>query len=149
MSCCYTLLGRASSPREISNNLRNINGLKFYHSIRGNLEALEAYESPCIPSAAIVRRGHRYAPTVAIPTEVLTFFRAMFWALLHPCLTTYRFIYCPNYVLIGLFRPLKWAVHSLPRARELIRAGVGILGLPCKFPSCRAHLHASWCPQGA
>ena len=125
ISCCYTPLGRASSPREISNNLRNINGLKFYHSIWGNLEA---YESPCIPSAAIVRRGHRYAPTVAIPTEVLTFFRAMFWALLHPCLTTYRFIYCPNYVLIGLFRLLKWVVHSLPRARELLRAGVGILG---------------------
>ena len=28
----------------------------------------------------------------------------------------------------ALFRPLKWAVHFLPRARELIRAGVGLLG---------------------
>ena len=78
ISCCYTPLGRASSAREISNNLSNINGLKFYHSIWGNLEF--AYESPCIPSAAIVRRGHWYAPTVAIPTEVLTFFRAPNWA---------------------------------------------------------------------
>ena len=109
----------------VEGHYRNINGLKFYHSIRGNVEA---YESPCIPSEAIVCRGHRYAPTVAIPTEVLTFFRAMFWALLHRCLTTYRFIYCPNYVLIGHFRVLKCAVHSLPRGKELLRAGVGILG---------------------
>ena len=29
---------------------------------------------------------------------------------------------------IGLFRPLKWAVHFLPRAGEFIRAGVGLLG---------------------
>jgi len=90
----------------------------IFVGIWGNL--VFAYESPCIPSAAIVRRGHRYAPAVAIPTEVLTFFRAMFWALLHPCLTTYRFIYCPNYVLIGLFRALYWASHSMsPRASRV------------------------------
>jgi hypothetical protein len=34
----------------------------------------------------------------------------------------------PNHSSIGLFRPVKWAIHSLPRARELLRAGVGILG---------------------
>jgi hypothetical protein len=31
ISCCYTTLGDASSPDESSNNLNNINGLKFYH----------------------------------------------------------------------------------------------------------------------
>jgi hypothetical protein len=29
ISCCYTTLGRASSPHESSNNLNNINGLKL------------------------------------------------------------------------------------------------------------------------
>src|SRR5688572_16925830 len=38
ISCCYATLGGASSPDETSHNLNNINGLKFYHSIRGNLE---------------------------------------------------------------------------------------------------------------
>src|SRR5712671_2858672 len=37
ISCGYTTLGRASSPDLISNNLNNINDLKFYHEIRGNL----------------------------------------------------------------------------------------------------------------
>src|SRR5215471_17012315 len=39
ISCCYTTLGRAASPYESSNNLNNINGLKFYHETRGNLGA--------------------------------------------------------------------------------------------------------------
>ena len=33
----YRILGRTSSPDEHSQNLNNINGLKFYHLIRGNL----------------------------------------------------------------------------------------------------------------
>src|SRR5215471_12003904 len=37
ISCCYTTIGGAASPAEIPNNLNNINDLKFYHSIRGNL----------------------------------------------------------------------------------------------------------------
>jgi hypothetical protein len=38
ISCDYTTLGGASSPDEISNNLNNINDLKSYHLIRGNLQ---------------------------------------------------------------------------------------------------------------
>jgi hypothetical protein len=38
ISCGYTILGGASSPDVISTNLNNINDLKFYHAIRGNLE---------------------------------------------------------------------------------------------------------------
>ena len=41
ISCCYTTLGQAASPYERSNNLNNINGLKFYHEIRGNLRIRE------------------------------------------------------------------------------------------------------------
>src|SRR5215510_7245662 len=37
LSWCSTTFGGASSPEEISNNLNNINDLKFYHLIRGNL----------------------------------------------------------------------------------------------------------------
>jgi len=37
ISCCSTTLGGASSPDKISNNLNNINDLKFYHDIRGKL----------------------------------------------------------------------------------------------------------------
>jgi hypothetical protein len=37
IACFYATLGDASSPNEISNNLNNINDLKFYHQIRGNL----------------------------------------------------------------------------------------------------------------
>jgi predicted nucleotidyltransferase len=33
-------VGRASAPHESSDNLNNINGLQFYHSIRGNLQNL-------------------------------------------------------------------------------------------------------------
>ena len=33
-----------------------------------------------------------------------------------------------NQSLIGLFRTLKWTARSLPRARERMRVGVGILG---------------------
>ena len=33
-------MGRASAPHESSDNLNNINGLQFYHSIRGNLQNL-------------------------------------------------------------------------------------------------------------
>jgi hypothetical protein len=42
ISWCYTTLGRTSSPDVISNNLNNINDLKFYHSIRGHLENVVA-----------------------------------------------------------------------------------------------------------
>src|SRR5215475_8326631 len=38
LSWCSTTFGGASSPDELANNLNNINGLKFYHSIRGNLK---------------------------------------------------------------------------------------------------------------
>jgi hypothetical protein len=38
ISCYYTTLGGTSPPDEISNNLNNINDLKFYHLIRGNLD---------------------------------------------------------------------------------------------------------------
>jgi len=38
ISCYYPTLGSASSPDKISNNPNNINVLKFYHLIRGNLE---------------------------------------------------------------------------------------------------------------
>ena len=31
LSWCYTTLGGASSPDKISNNVNNINGLKFYY----------------------------------------------------------------------------------------------------------------------
>jgi hypothetical protein len=31
ISCCYTTLGRASSPDVISNNFNNSNDLNFYH----------------------------------------------------------------------------------------------------------------------
>ena len=37
ISWCYTTLGGTLSLGEISNNLNNINDLKLYHSIRGNL----------------------------------------------------------------------------------------------------------------
>jgi hypothetical protein len=37
LSCGYTTLRRASPPDVISTNLNNINDLKFYHEIRGNL----------------------------------------------------------------------------------------------------------------
>jgi len=50
ISCCYTTLGDASSPDEISNNLKNINDLKFYHAIRGNLELAAGlrYATQCL-----------------------------------------------------------------------------------------------------
>jgi hypothetical protein len=60
--------------------------------------------------------------------EVPPLFRAMFWVVPHPFFPAYHCTHSPNQSPIGLFRPLKWAVHSLPRARELLRAGVGILG---------------------
>src|SRR5215471_2116091 len=41
ISCGYTTLGRAASPHESSNNLNNINGLKFYHEIRGKLKRID------------------------------------------------------------------------------------------------------------
>jgi hypothetical protein len=37
MSCGPPPLGRTLSPDELSNNLNNINELKIYHEIRGNL----------------------------------------------------------------------------------------------------------------
>jgi putative transposase len=40
ISCGSTTFGGASSPDESSNNLNNINDLKFYHKIRGNLDLL-------------------------------------------------------------------------------------------------------------
>jgi hypothetical protein len=58
ISCGYTTLGRASSPDVISINLNNINDLKFYHEIRGNLPFFTVYDgltlcmSLCCPSAA-------------------------------------------------------------------------------------------------
>jgi hypothetical protein len=36
--CCYTTVRRAASLHDNSNNLNNIKGLQFYHSIRGHLE---------------------------------------------------------------------------------------------------------------
>jgi hypothetical protein len=45
ISCGYTTLGRASSPDVISTNLNNINGLKFYHEIRGNVEKTISFVS--------------------------------------------------------------------------------------------------------
>ena len=38
ISWCYTTLGGASSPDKVSNNVNNINDLKFYYYIRGNLK---------------------------------------------------------------------------------------------------------------
>ena len=43
ISCYYTALEGASPPDEISNNLNNINDLKFYH-----LEAVRKLPSPFI-----------------------------------------------------------------------------------------------------
>src|SRR5262245_65400860 len=57
-----------------------------------------------------------------------TRFRAVFWVSPHPCLPAYTLMYGPNHSPKGLFRLLKWADYTLPRARELLRAGVGILG---------------------
>jgi hypothetical protein len=46
ISCYYTTLGGISSPDEISNNLNNINDLKFYHLIRGYLQKLADGNTP-------------------------------------------------------------------------------------------------------
>ena len=43
ISWCYTTVGGASSPDKISNNVNNINNLKFYHLIRGNLVFFSDY----------------------------------------------------------------------------------------------------------
>ena len=40
ISCCYTTFGRRFAADGTSNNLNNINGLGFYHEIRGNLHFL-------------------------------------------------------------------------------------------------------------
>jgi hypothetical protein len=64
----YTTLGGASSPDKISNNVNNINDLKFYHSIRGSLEnsivpktrSTPGGESEATPSSR-TRHGYRKA----------------------------------------------------------------------------------------
>src|SRR5262249_53229922 len=60
--------------------------------------------------------------------KTTTPFREVFWGFPHPFFTAFHHTYGPHQSLKGLFRPLKWAARALSHARELIRAGVGILG---------------------
>ena len=61
-------LGGASSPDESSNNLNNINDLKFYHEIRGNLSFFAFQEGIC--EAQISALGG--SPTVPHEPELST-----------------------------------------------------------------------------
>ena len=58
ISCGSTTFGGASSPDESSNNLNNINDLKFYHEIRGNLKFLTFASATIILGLAISRAQH-------------------------------------------------------------------------------------------
>jgi rRNA maturation protein Rpf1 len=74
ISCYYTTSGGISSPDEISNNLNNINDLKFYHVIWGNLRAPVAHlQLADIVSSLLPCRLHdTNQPMISTPTVFST-----------------------------------------------------------------------------
>jgi hypothetical protein len=76
ISCGYTILGGASSTDVISTNLNNINGLKFYHAIRGNLTPFAQKMSEVLTEIVSVvktlKGHHEMHTTPPIPTMLAT-----------------------------------------------------------------------------